>query len=44
MADGIPAHKKLELVHSIDWTRFGEISVDKWTNATATREAAWVLQ
>jgi len=44
MADGIPASKDLELVHSIDWTRFGEISVDKWTNATATRDAAWVLQ
>ena len=33
-----------ELVHQVNWTRFGEITVDKWRNTTATKPGAWVLQ
>ena len=34
----------IELVHQVNWTRFGEITVDKWRNPTATKTGAWVLQ
>tara|TARA_Y100001970_G_scaffold224484_1_gene276699 strand:- start:2343 stop:3062 length:720 start_codon:yes stop_codon:yes gene_type:complete len=39
-----PANTDLELVHQVNWTRFGEITVDKWRNSTATKAGAWVLQ
>ena len=34
----------IELVHQVNWSRFGEITVDKWRNPTATKRGAWVLQ
>jgi len=34
----------IELVHQVNWSRFGEITVDKWRNPTATKTGAWVLQ
>ena len=34
----------VELVHQVNWSRFGEITVDKWRNPTATKTGAWVLQ
>jgi len=39
-----PGHEDLELVHQVNWTRFGEITVDKWRDSTATKAGAWVLQ
>ena len=39
-----PDDDNLELVHQINWTRFGEITVDKWRERTATKAGAWVLQ
>ena len=39
-----PADEDLELVHQVNWSRFGEITVDKWRNPTATKTGAWVLQ
>ena len=39
-----PADNKLELVHQVNWTRFGEITVDKWRSSTATKTGAWVVQ
>ena len=39
-----PADEDLELVHQVNWSRFGEITVDKWRNPTATKAGAWVLQ
>ena len=39
-----PADEDLELVHQVNWSRFGEITVDKWRNPTATKAGAWILQ
>ena len=39
-----PANEALELVHQVNWTRFGETTVDKWRNPTATKAGAWVVQ
>ncbi len=44
MVDGEPGHVDLELVHQINWTRFGEITVDKWREPTPSKEGDWVLQ
>ena len=33
-----------ELAHSINWSRFGEVTVDKYRYQTATKDPAWVLQ
>ena len=44
MVGGEPGHVKLELVHQINWTRFGEITVDKWREPTHSKLGAWVLQ
>ena len=44
MVSGEPGSANLELVHQINWTRFGEITVDKWREPTHSKEGAWVLQ
>ena len=38
------ANATTELAHSINWSRFGEVTVDKYRYQTATKDPAWVLQ
>ena len=38
-ASGIPADTSEKNLFSIDWTRFGEVSIDKWSPA----KTEWVL-
>ena len=38
------ANATTELAHSINWSRFGEVTVDKYRYQTATKTPAWVLQ
>ena len=39
-ASGEPAHTDDNLMYSLDWTRFGEITLDKWSS----KSSEWVLQ
>tara|TARA_B100000676_G_C17866709_1_gene726342 strand:- start:117 stop:812 length:696 start_codon:yes stop_codon:yes gene_type:complete len=39
-ATGEPSDSKDNLMYSLDWTRFGEITLDKWSS----KKSDWVLQ
>ena len=39
-ATGEPSDSKDNLMYSLDWTRFGEITLDKWSS----KSSEWVLQ
>jgi len=39
-ATGEPADTEDNLMYSLDWTRFGEITLDKWSS----KSSEWVLQ
>ena len=39
-ATGEPADSEDNLMYSLDWTRFGEITLDKWSS----KSSEWVLQ